>query len=83
MPTKMLSELYGFGLARNDSLLNANGNAQRALSSVVTDWPQMTASLMPLEMLSELCGYGLAATDDLLDANRSAQLTLWLRTGPR
>ena len=31
MPMEMLSELYGYGLAPNDRLSDANGNAQRAL----------------------------------------------------
>ena len=31
MPTEMLVEHYSFGLAPNDRLLDADGNAQRAL----------------------------------------------------
>ena len=52
MPMEMLSELYGYGVAPNDRLLDANGNAQRALS-MVTEWLPMTGSLMPMGILSE------------------------------
>ena len=31
MPMEMLNEIYGYRLAPNDRLLDANGNAQRAL----------------------------------------------------
>ena len=54
---------------------------ERTAIFLVTDWSQMTASLMQIDILSELYDYRLAPNDLLLDAKGNAQQTVGSPTG--
>ena len=59
------------------------GQWKCSTSSMVTDWPQMAASLMLMEMPSELFGYGLAPNDRQHGSRGNDERALWLRIGPK